>query len=84
MNILRELVEARNTKNQTRVLTKIKLPTEAKTPNHKCSRCERMDAKKYRIGDNEKIWLCPVCLERYLAQFNDNLFVNFVIAGKLI
>ena len=71
-------------KNQKNVMVKTRLPTESKTRKHKCSKCPRKDAKKYNISDVEKIWLCPTCLNKYLAQFQDNHFVNFVIAGKLI
>ncbi len=38
---------------------KIRLPSQFKSPNHKCSLCERKDAKKYQLTPKECRWLCP-------------------------
>jgi len=84
MNILRDLVEARNTKNQTRVMVKTKLPTKFKTKKKKCSQCTRTDAELIPISENERRWLCSRCLGKFLAGIEVELFVNFVKAGKLV
>ncbi len=62
---------------------KITLPTQHRTPNHKCSQCERKDAKKYQITEKEVRWLCIVCVKRYQ---NKNLKekTNFVKASRLV
>ena len=41
---------------------KIRLPTQHRTPKHKCSQCSRTDAKKYYLTEKEVRWLCPVCV----------------------
>ena len=63
--------------------TKVQLPTQHRTPNHKCSHCERKDAKKYQITQKEVRWLCVICVKRYQ---NKNLKekVNFVTASRLV
>ncbi len=43
---------------------KIRLPTQHKTLNHKCSQCRRTDAKKYQLTPKEYRWLCPVCITK--------------------
>ena len=39
---------------------KVTLPTQHRSPNHKCSQCERKDAKKYYLTEKECRWLCPI------------------------
>ena len=41
---------------------KVRFPTQHRSPNHKCSLCERKDAKKYYISEKEVRWLCPICV----------------------
>ncbi len=62
---------------------KVQLPTQHRTPNHKCSHCERKDAKKYQITEKESRWLCVICVKRYQ---NKNLKekLNFVNASRLL
>ena len=71
-------------KNQKNVMVKTRLPTELKTKKHKCSQCTRTDAELIPISENEKRWLCSVCVGKFLAQFEVDQLVNFVKAGKLI
>lgn len=71
-------------KNQKNVMKKTKLPTQDKTKKHKCSQCIRMDAGLVTISENEKLWLCPVHIEKFKAQFKEETKVNFVKAGRLI
>ena len=61
---------------------KIKLPTQHKSPNHKCSQCTRTDAKKYQITLKECRWLCIVCLKKNNNK-NSIEKPNFVRASKL-
>jgi len=62
---------------------KVQLPTQHRTPNHKCSHCERKDAKKYQITEKESRWLCVICVKKYQ---NKNLKEkpNFVKASRLV
>ena len=61
---------------------KITLPTQYRTPNHKCSQCERKDAKKYQITEKESRWLCVVCVKRYQNK-NSKEKPNFIKASQL-
>lgn len=62
---------------------KIRLPTQHKSPNHKCSQCTRKDAKKYQLTPKECRWLCPVCV---IKNKNHNVKEkpNFVRASQLM
>ncbi len=62
--------------------SKVILPTQHRSPNHKCSQCIRKDAKKYHIGPKEVRWLCPECV---IKNKNSNLREkpNFVKASNL-
>lgn len=61
---------------------KIRLPTQHRTPNHKCSQCERKDAKKYYLTEKEVRWLCAACLMRF--KYRDiKEKPNFVKASQL-
>ena len=62
---------------------KLRLPTQLKSPNHKCSICERKDAKKYQITDKECRWLCPVCINKFQNQDLKEK-PNFIQASKLL
>ena len=61
---------------------KIKLPTQYKSPNHKCSQCIRKDAKKHFISEKECRWLCSVCI---IKNKNKNVpeKPNFIKASQL-
>lgn len=48
-----------------RVMKKTRLDTASKTIKHKCSQCERKDAKKYPVSEKEVRWLCPL----HIAMF---------------
>ena len=64
------------------VASKVTLPTQHRTPKHKCSQCQRTDAKKYSIGPKDARWLCVVCV----AKHNNKSSIekpNFVCASKL-
>lgn len=61
---------------------KIRLPTQYKTPHHKCSHCKRTDAKKYSISEKEVRWLCPVCIIVHQNK-NRKEKPNFIRASKL-
>ena len=60
----------------------IKLPTQAKSPNHKCSQCTRKDAKKYQVSAKECRWLCVDCLRKNNDKNNIEK-PNFISAKKL-
>lgn len=61
---------------------KIRLPTQHRSPNHKCSLCERKDAKKYYLTEKEVRWLCPVCVMK--NKYRDiKEKTNFVKASRL-
>lgn len=62
--------------------TKVKLPSQHKSPNHKCSQCTRTDAKKYPISEKEVRWLCPVCVNKNKNK-NSKEKPNFIKASKL-
>lgn len=62
--------------------TKVRLPSQHKSPNHKCSQCERKDAKKYSISEKETRWLCIVCVMRNKNK-NEKERPNFIRASKL-
>lgn len=61
---------------------KIRLPTQHRTLNHKCSLCTRTDAKKYYLTEKEVRWLCPVCV---IKNKNRDIkeIPNFVKASRL-
>lgn len=62
--------------------TKVTLPTQHRSSNHKCSQCTRKDAKKHNIGPKEVRWLCDVCI----IKNKNKDFVekpNFISARKL-
>jgi hypothetical protein len=61
---------------------KIKIPTNLKSPTHKCSHCSRTDAKKYQLTPKECRWLCPVCVIKNNNR-NSKEKPNFVKASKL-
>jgi len=61
---------------------KVILPTQHKSSTHKCSHCERKDAKKYSISEKEVRWLCPVCIIKN-SKKEDKEKPNFVKASKL-
>ena len=61
---------------------KIKLPTQHRSPNHKCSQCTRTDAKKYYLTEKEVRWLCPVCIIKNKNK-NSKEKPNFVRASRL-
>jgi len=63
--------------------TKIRLPSQHKSPNHKCSQCTRTDAKRYTISEKEVRWLCIVCVNRNKNK-NVTEKPNFIRASKLI
>jgi len=48
-----------------RISKKTKLDTNSKTLKHKCSQCERTDAKQYPISEKETRWLCLIHVERF-------------------
>ncbi len=62
---------------------KVKLPTQYRSTNHKCSQCIRTDAKKYYLTEKEIRWLCPVCV---IKNKNKDLKekVNFLKASQLV
>lgn len=68
---------------------KIRLPTQNRTPNHKCAHCPRKDASKYFISAKEVRWLCPVCkIKSSRNKFTDNPNYfeerpNFLKASKM-
>ncbi len=62
---------------------KVTLPTQHRTLNHKCSQCERKDAKKYQITLKESRWLCVICVKRYQNK-NIKEKPNFVKASRLV
>ncbi len=62
---------------------KVGLPTQLKSPNHKCAFCERKDAKKYQITDKECRWLCPVCLIK-IQNRDLKEKPHFIKASKLV
>lgn len=90
IGVLRNLFSAEDYANENkktrpgnaRVSKKTKLPTEAKTKVHDCSQCERTDASKYPISENEVRWLCPICVQKALNK-NKKEKVNFVRASQL-
>ncbi len=43
---------------------KVRLPSQHKSPNYKCSQCARTDAKKYYVSEKEIRYLCLVCLNK--------------------
>ena len=62
--------------------TKIRLPTQHKSQNHKCALCTSRDAKKYPISLYETRWLCPDCVRR--RQNKDvKEKPHFIAASKL-
>ncbi len=62
---------------------KITLPTQYRTPNHKCSQCPRKDAKKYYLTQKETRWLCPVCVIKNKKK-NIPEKPNFIKASRLL
>lgn len=44
--------------------TRVKIPTQYKSQNHKCALCTRRDAKKFHISLYETRWLCSECTQR--------------------
>lgn len=63
--------------------TKVKLPTQHRTINHKCSHCTRTDAKKYAISPKEVRWLCISCFQKNQNK-NSIETPNFIKASKLL
>jgi len=63
-------------------MKKQRLPSQFKTKNHKCSQCERKDAKKYSISEKETRWLCPNHFTHYTNHPPENR-PNFIKASKL-
>ena len=61
---------------------KIRLPTQHRSPTHKCSHCTRKDAKKYYISEKECRWLCPVCVIKNKSR-DIKEKPNFVKASQL-
>jgi len=61
---------------------KVKLPTQYRTQNHKCSHCKRTDAKKYYLTEKEVRWLCPICVIKNNNR-NSKEKPNFIKASKL-
>jgi len=61
---------------------KITLPTQHRTPHHKCSLCTRTDAKKYHLTEKEVRWLCPICVIKNKNR-ETNETPNFVKASRL-
>lgn len=61
---------------------KVKLPTNLKSINHKCSQCTRKDARKYQLTPKEYRWLCPVCVIKNNNR-NSKEKPNFIKASKL-
>ena len=61
---------------------KVRLPTQHKSLNHKCSLCVRKDAKQFSISEKETRWLCVVCVARF--QNKDTIEKpNFIRASML-
>lgn len=63
--------------------TKVKLPSQHKSPKHKCSQCPRTDAKKYFISEKEIRWLCIVCVNKNKNKDSKEK-PNFIQASKLL
>jgi hypothetical protein len=61
---------------------KIRLPTQHRTPKHKCSLCTRTDAKKYHLTEKEVRWLCPVCVIKNKNRDSKEK-VDFIKASRL-
>ena len=61
---------------------KIRLPTQHRTLNHKCSQCTRKDAKQYHLTEKETRWPCPVCIIKYKNRDRKEI-PNFVKASRL-
>ena len=61
---------------------KVRLPTQCRSLNHKCSLCVRKDAKQYSISEKETRWLCIVCVARFQNK-NTVEKPNFIRASKL-
>lgn len=61
---------------------KTRYPTQHRSPNHKCSQCERKDAKKYYLTEKECRWLCPVCVIKNKNK-NSKEKPNFIKASQL-
>ena len=61
---------------------KVRLPSQYRTTKHKCSHCERTDAKKYSISEKEVRWLCILCVGIFTRKDNPER-PNFVKASKL-
>jgi hypothetical protein len=62
--------------------SKIRLPTQHRSPSHPCSHCERKDAKKYYLTEKECRWLCPVCVIKNNNR-NSKEKPHFVKASQL-
>ncbi len=62
--------------------TKVRLPSQHKSLNHKCSQCNRTDAKKYSISEREVRYLCPICLNKNQRK-NIKEVPHFVRASRL-
>ncbi len=61
---------------------KVRLPTQYRTLNHKCSQCIRTDAKKYYLTEKECRWLCPVCVIKNKNKYTKEK-PNFLKASQL-
>ena len=61
---------------------KVRLPTQYRTLNHKCSQCTRTDAKKYYLTEKETRWLCPICIRKNQNK-NTKEKPNFLKASQL-
>ena len=68
-------------KKATTYSPKTRLPTQERTRKHKCSQCERTDAKLLSLG-HDKRWLCIVCIKRHNARAEKET-PNFVRASDL-
>ena len=61
---------------------KIRLPTQHRSPKHKCSLCTRTDAKQYSISEKETRWLCIVCVKKFHNK-NSKEKPHFIKASML-
>ena len=61
---------------------KVKLPTQYRSTNPKCSQCTRKDARKYQLTPKEYRWLCPVCVVKNNNR-NSKEKPNFIKASQI-
>lgn len=62
---------------------KTRLPTSTKTKKHRCSHCQRNDAKRVSISEKEVRWLCVICI-KIRENKNTKEKPNFVKATNLL